>query len=354
MISAHSNRNTCAHYIGLDAHGLLSYWLKCLTTDKATNYQYTFTSPLVLYFILLIPWLHTYTESQDESALEVMHSGSSLCQVNGGGANSSESIYTAHENEPLSPGCRGFNFEHHDLEAETHKLHSKFNVLFTRLQESLRHQGVTVKNFVSYLSRILAYTNGSVPLFHPILHILEKKDDLIDVFNLLAKYCSWFNHSLLEDIIIAFCDDDKKIHELHEQYRQLLKKYLKHRVCKCSKSGSLKNGFGLGRKTDSAHLTVKIDRMWIFVTLEHLEEIQYNFSMILEVPRSALYLRTVKEGCVELSFLIPEVISQVMLLLSCEQMLSLVNEGVVEAHCGLHHFSHHLSKSYPVSSSFSH
>ena len=130
-----------------------------------------------------------------------------------------------------------------DLVFETHDIRGKFHVLFTNVRCFLMSRGVTVKDFVSFIKEVPGY--GRKPLLDKeVISKLHEAPDLIDVFETVRVYCSWFNHSLLGLIIDVYCNDDRKIKKEHEEYCSHLQKYCKHRIKKCP----LKNGFGHGRK----------------------------------------------------------------------------------------------------------
>ena len=109
----------------------------------------------------------------------------------------------------------------------------------------LTGKGVTVREFVYFLKDIPGYSRRS--LFEQEIQKLLQQEDLIAVFEIVERRCSWFNHSVLCDIIDVYCEEDQKIKKAYQQYYTHLKKYCKHRA----KSFPRKNAFGIGGMNDS-------------------------------------------------------------------------------------------------------
>ena len=231
-------------------------------------------------------------------------------------------------------GCRGVSIYEPDLELETHELRSKFNVLFTKVRRSLEQQGVKVDDFVSFLKGVPAYTAGEQSLFSAEFPELYQKQSLTSVFDQVRDYISWFNYSFISDIIDAYCENNGSIKKTLQEFQQLLQKYCKHRVCKCS----LRNGFGFGRKRACAHMVLKIDKEWKTIRVKQVEEVTSNLARILNVHRRALYLRSVENGCVQLTFIVSNTFTAAIFPLSREQEFQLVEIGVILLHCGDHQF----------------
>ena len=220
-----------------------------------------------------------------------------------------------------------------DLVFETHDIRGKFHVLFTNVRRFLMKTGVTVKDFVAFLKEVPGYGRKSL-LNTEVISKLYEAPDLIDVFDTVRDYCSWFNHSLLGLIIDVYCKDDRRIKKEHEEYYSHLQKYCKHRVKKCP----LKNGFGHGRKKDR-ELVMKVDKEWEEIRIEQLEEVVLNISRILKVPRYTLKLCSVANGCVQLTLLVSNHISDAVFPLSIEQATSMMKMGVIDLQCDNYHFS---------------
>ena len=232
-------------------------------------------------------------------------------------------------------GCRGVvSIDEPDLEGETHELRSEFNVLFTKVRRSLEQQGVQVDDFIYFLKRVPAYTAGEQSLFSAEFPGLYQKQSLASVFDLVSDYTSWFNYSFISNIIDVYCENNESIRETLQKFQQLLQRYCKHRVCKCS----LRNGFGFGRNRACAHMVLKIDKEWRTIRVKQLEEVTFNLAQILKVHRRSLYLRSVENGCVQLTFIVSNSLAAAIFPLSPEQETQLMEIGVILLHCGDYQF----------------
>ena len=220
-----------------------------------------------------------------------------------------------------------------DLVYATHDIRGEFLVLFTIVRNFLMSKGVTVKNFVSFLKEVPGYGRKSL-LDKGMISKLYEVPDLIDVFETVRDYCSWFNHSLLGLIIEVYCEDNREIKKKHEKYRAHIQEYCKHRIKKCP----LKNGFGHGGKKDKV-LIMKVDSEWEEIRIEQLEEVVINIARILKVSRHTLHLSSVEKGCVQVTFMVPNHIPAAVFPLSTEQETAMMKMGVIDIHCESYHFS---------------
>jgi len=190
----------------------------------------------------------------------------------------------------------------------------------------LTGKGVTVREFVYFLKDIPGYSRRS--LFELEIQELLQQEDLIAVFEIVERRCSWFNHSVLCDIIDVYCEEDQKIKKAYQQYYTHLKKYCKHRA----KSFPRKNAFGIGGMNDRV-MIMKIDRKWEDIQVQELEEVIYNLARILKVERHALHLRCVENGCVQLTLMVPSYIPDEVFPLNRTQEAALREMGVVSLQC---------------------
>lgn len=207
--------------------------------------------------------------------------------------------------------------------------------LFMRVRNFLIEQGVTVKNFVSFLHEVPGYARNSL-LSAEIVSKLYKASDLIDVFGSVKEHCSWFNHSLLGLIIDTYCDDNERIKKAHQDYCTHLKEYCEHRIKKLP----VTNGYGHGGASDGRNsMIVKVDSEWDAILFKELEEVVFNIAHILGVSRHTLFLCCVEKGCVQLTFMVPNYISDEIFPLTTEQEETLPEIGVTSLHCGNYYFT---------------
>ena len=220
-----------------------------------------------------------------------------------------------------------FEVDEDRLIVQTHDIRREFTILFTQLRLFLKHKKVDVKCFVSFLKTVEGY--ASQPLFCAVFPELDKASDLIDVFETVWNYCSWFNHSVIYQIIRVYCEDSRGIRKAYQEFCSKLKKYCRNRCKKCP----LKNGYGHERKADKVRMVAKVDKKWAYIRLDQLEEILFNIALILNIPRSTLYLYTVDKGCVQLTILMPSYIPDALFPLTAEQEVAMVKMRVTFLHC---------------------
>ena len=244
-------------------------------------------------------------------------------------------LYSEYKDENLPEGCKG-NEETDKLYFESLTIQRKFNVLYTLVRESLVSQRKTVEGFLDFLEGIPAYKACKKSLFDAeIKSFQSKKVGMVEVFRtVIAPNCSWFNHSLLEDIIVVYCSNDDGIRRKYGEYCGELKSYCRNRICQCSR----KNGFWPGKHHSRSHVTVKMDREWSKLTVEQLDEIKLNIADTLKLWKHSLYLRSVEKGCVELVFHVPDSVAEEVFPLSQEQEVALKEVGVLWLNCGDYQF----------------
>ena len=145
------------------------------------------------------------------------------------------------------------------------------------------------------------------------------------LFKVISKYWSWYNYSLLEDLIKRFGDkeDETKLKEYLNKFTLFLKK----RLPKSQDSFS----FGARCRRGQKQLLFKVDEHWDTVPLGQIRELHHKIAEILEVRSKVLYLTSVSKGCICLEFLVPES----MAILLCEsQKEALMAVGVFRLECG--------------------
>ena len=93
--------------------------------------------------------------------------------------------------------------------------------------------------------------------------------------------------------------------------------------------------YGPGRETNVKELVLKVDKKWNKVRVKQLKRIQRTIAEILKMKKHTLYLRTVENGCFQMTFLIPEFVAATVFPLQfpTEQKTALLEAGVIELHC---------------------
>lgn len=247
---------------------------------------------------------------------------------------SEENVYDKFKSDPpLAKRFKGIEVDEDELVIETCNIRSKFNILFTKVRRFLMDKGVTVRDFVLLLKNMPGYPMKSLP--DTEMSTLHMSSDLIEVFETVSDYCSWFNHSFLGDIIDAYCTNGEELKKAHQEFCIHLQRYCEHRVEKLP----FKNGFGAERKQSCAPMFLKVDKEWECIKIKMLDEVILNLACILKVPRRDLYLYSIENGCVQLTLTVPSYIPDAVFPINSQQEADMMKIGVIELQCGSYHFS---------------
>ena len=221
------------------------------------------------------------------------------------------------------------------LASATNKLKQEFSTLFTKVRLSLQKLQVSPESVLSHLKSVEALgptfetvclSARSESFGKAISRPLQSHEDL---FPAIAPYCSWFNHLLVENLIETFCEDDEKILQKWEAFKQRFAKYCEARVHQCPL-----DEFGEDHlEADTTSVVMKIDCHWKTVKINQLEVIRDKISELLDVKPYHLYLRAVKNGCVELLFRVPTFVAVKFIPPSAEQVIALQKVCVIQLRC---------------------
>ena len=232
------------------------------------------------------------------------------------------------------------------LDRETTRMRREFAGLVHKVIASIKLARVEVKSLATFFQQIehvnavLVSARSSRLFFTPqVIHEFES-GDVDDIFRILKDYYSWFNFDLIEDIIKGLCSNDVVLKRELCDYKDRMKQYCKNRVFEVS---DLPNAFGEHRH-DAKPCVFKIDEEWETMRFSELETIKTIICDVLRLRGVALFLRTVSNGCVELTFDIPEHVANVVFPLSKDQV------GALKAH-GIQY--HDSSKSLPLGKCYS-
>ena len=246
----------------------------------------------------------------------------------------SDNIYERSKKEPSLEGDH--DFSESDLENETEKIEMEFAALVTNVLLDMESQGISPEHIAQHLKNIHGlepvYVNSDTPLLNKRVEEVRKKATLNAVFtDVISDYYSWFNHSLIENIINTFCMKSQHVIDRLQVFRMNFSEYSKQRVSECVPS----NGFGHGRGSDVKKLVLKVDKKWSIARVEQMTRIRNIVAKILKVKKHTLYLRAVENGCFQMTFIIPEFVAATIFPLQfpTEQEAALSKVGVIELHC---------------------
>ena len=198
--------------------------------------------------------------------------------------------------------------EKKDLEVRLNKDFREINKTYAyftaSLRRSLKEHGITPKELVDCLMDLSGYqpiTNSSeekgVGVFQDRYSEMEKCEDISAVFKILsADYCSFFNYDIVGFIVknLGTENDEQNL----KDYELAFKRYCKRHVFQCPHF-SVRN-----RKFADLVLKVNENTAERF-TVEALDQFSSDVTQVLNVTKHALTVRSIKQGCLEIVFQIP-------------------------------------------------
>ena len=125
-------------------------------------------------------------------------------------------------------------------------------------------------------------------------------EELEDV--LCEKYCSWFNYGVLKVIREKFLFKDARKDVALRSYEDKFTSYCKRRC--------FESPLKFHPEPDSRHmksLVFKIDEQFESCTPEKVHHMTATVADIVNIPHYAIYVRSVKEGCIKVScYVLPQ------------------------------------------------
>ncbi len=221
-------------------------------------------------------------------------------------------------------------FDESDLENKTEKMKHKFAVLVTSVSMALKREGVTTNDLTFHLRELRSVRSDHIEanqvcyFGNAFMQQIEEEceNDVGKVLPAIQKCYSWINVALIESIIDAFLNNDEGIQALWASYQSHYKEYCTERVCKIPMP--LNGSRFLPRLLQkSTTIAFKIDCEWDNIRLDRLNSIRASIQRLLDLQPYTLYLRSVKQGCVELVFEVPQHVADVIFPPTEEQLLAL-------------------------------
>ena len=192
-----------------------------------------------------------------------------------------------------------------------------FGTLVLETCRSFKRKEVSIDEIVLLLEQLPIFDNST-----EVIHKAEKMEKLFQSFR---NKWSWYNHSLLEDLINDFGDDQDK--ERFREYHSKFTSFLKNPLPKSQNEYSFGTSCTKGQKL----LRIKVNENWDITTLEQVSQIHHSVARILKVQLRDLYLTSVSKGCICLEFLVPE---STAIALRTSQEEALMAVGVFRLECG--------------------
>jgi len=227
--------------------------------------------------------------------------------------------------------------KHADLQHETKEIMGEFASLVSYTCTSIKrranlHEVALFLNQLESLPPVTKPKSKSTPsLLEEVMEEIWKAETMEMLFQLLTKFWSWYNHFLLEKIIDRFGDSEDQ--ERLKKFREQFTIYSKNRLVDLSSAGdSLKLGVGGGK--GQVPLLLKVDKEWDAIPVSQLADIKRKVAQILEVESHLLYLASVRQGCIVMTFLVSASLVGCAFPLSPSQKEKLASAKVKRLKCG--------------------
>ena len=196
------------------------------------------------------------------------------------------------------------------------KIQGKFSTLVTKSRTKLQVKGINVEDVQMFL--ITMYSSpGSKDGSDTVTTVVESARSLDEIFRALSKHRLWdyINYYLLQSIIEAFADDDDELNGMMEQYQEDLTGHIltlriqtyldatKHPIATSDSDNEVvppQQDYKLFRK-----LTVKCEVNITNHTLSYVVNLWRSLAKQFALPRPAMILHEMAEGCIGITWLIP-------------------------------------------------
>jgi len=218
---------------------------------------------------------------------------------------------------------------------ETKSIQGKYSDLVYSTSESLQKQEVNPKDIALIVISLGLFGTCETQGLNEDGKKIQNASSIPEIFVVMLPYLSFFNYQPLECIIKHKGTPEDEAHL--QRYLDDLKEFCQRRIFEVPSHvyGNESN------KENWTRFTVKLDDR--IQRLGDLEEVRRSITKILGLPY--LYLRDITKGCVEVVFLIPQLVAQKVFPLSDAQQNALSANHVVKYSCNLVHPQHHSEAS---------
>ena len=124
-------------------------------------------------------------------------------------------------------------------------------------------------------------------------------------------------------------DEDK---EKMQKYKEDFIQYCRRRIYECPLYT------GCGKKKGHVDMIMKLDSKYDAYTLSTLQILRVKLGKLFHITPEALQVCKIEDGCIKLTFHIPNFVGDVILPLSAEQEKDLLDLGVFQLICGDYQF----------------
>ena len=183
------------------------------------------------------------------------------------------------------------------------------------LQESTQEILFSYSSVVNSLVKTLKQSNVQVKIILDIVaekhscscaKVCDETTDMTKLFQLLNKRgcLTFFNHALLEEIINWL--GDGKCELALKQFKGKFQTYCKRRIIEAPRACWLELGLEYeGTNNEMVEMVFKIDDCFDKLNMKRLATFSELVARALGVDKSTLHLKSIQEGCILVSYLLP-------------------------------------------------
>ena len=235
------------------------------------------------------------------------------------------------------------------------KINGKFLTLLRQSRNRLQTIEINVEDVQEFLIGMFSSPNsrdGS----DTVTTVLESAESLKEIFRALTKYNLWdyLNYYLLQVIIEEFASDDDKLNDMMDQYQRDLtgyvltlqiQKYLEatHNKYPTTMSDGESSGDEIvpalpqQKKQLFKELSIKFNTNVTDHTLGYVTDLWRSLRNQFKLPRPAMILHSIAEGCICITWLIPVNLVTHVTRMAQETVHMFVKQHIVkvmvEEHC---------------------
>ena len=221
-----------------------------------------------------------------------------------------------------------------ELEKHTDVIARRFIRLQRATCQSFKRCNVSPQGILLYLKSLRTFRpvrTCTQSLLVQRLSELGRAQNMKEIFEVLSDYWSWYNYTLLEDLIQKFGTNQDK--ERLDEFKDELDEFLNFRA---KKPESMT--FGEGDENSCHVLLVKVDKNWDDIPLHQVDSVHNTVADILGLEKRALFLCSVCRGCILLRFLVPPCVPKLAFPLKPSQKEALETAGVMQLKCERHRY----------------
>ena len=220
------------------------------------------------------------------------------------------------------------------LRTDSKKIMVTFYKLLSSFYDSLTARKVLVQRLVTHLSIINAFdpigTNPQTPLVQEHSDLLACVTDIEGVIEVIKLYSSFFNYEVLEHMIEHGGTDEDKAKM--QKYKEDFIQYSRRRIYECP------SYTGCEKKKGHIDMIIKLDSKYDAYALSALQDFRITLGELFRITPETLHLCKIEDGCIKLTFQIPNFVYKAVFPLSAEQEKALMELNVVQLTCGNYHF----------------